>query len=184
MEEIFDRVYVGGDADYAKAVLKDGWSVLRCCKYGQGGHQQILGYRTTAAPKGPHYLWAKQGDRLLALNMLDLDDPNFIDPKMIGTGLKFIKDRLEAGDKVLIACNQGRSRGPSMGMMFLRMIGELPYDYFHSDRIYKTLYPNFTPGIGMRQFVRTHWNALGGSHTLRRGAYMKSMEAKREGDAT
>ena len=162
MENIYTRLYVGGDGDYQRLAGKDGWSFLRCCKYGEGGHQQVLGYTTLAAPKGPHYLWvkAKGGDHLLALNILDLDDPNFFDPQMIVTGLRFVKERLDAGDKVLIACNKGHSRGPTMALMFLRWIGEMPYHYVKAETIFRALYPQYDPGIGMRQYSREHWNDL------------------------
>lgn len=164
MEEVYDKLYVGSDYDYAMIAAKPGWSCLRCCKYGIGGHQDILGYTTLAAPKGPHYLWAqskrKGGDHLLALNMLDLDDPNFFDPGMIGLGLQYITDRIASGEKVLVACNKGKSRAPSMALMYLRSIGELPHHFIKAEDMFHTIYPEYEPGIGIRQFARSNWHEL------------------------
>jgi hypothetical protein len=160
MEEIYKNVFVGGDVDYLKVVHRKGWSCLRCCKFGPGGHKDILKYTTNAAPKGPNYLWATQGDNHMALNLLDLDDPNMIPFDAIKHGLDFVKKRLEAGDKVLIACNSGHSRGPTTGLMFLRAIGDLPYHFVKAEHIYKTLYPEYSPGMGMRQTARSHWTDL------------------------
>ena len=163
MDNVYTRLWVGDDADYLRIAHKEDWSVLRCCKYGPGGHQQILGYHTPAAPKGPNYLIARPrgNTRHLALNMLDLDDPHFFDPKMIKTGLDFIQEQLDKGQKVLVACNKGHSRGPTMAFMFLRMIGDLWAGFIQSENVFKTLYPAYSPGIGMRQFARSHWNTLG-----------------------
>ena len=160
MHEVYDNLYIGGDKDYEQVKGKEGWSCLRCCKYGPGGHQQILGYKTRGAPKGPDYLWAMKGKNLMALNILDLDDPNMIPFEAIKHGLDFIKERLDAGDKVLVACNSGHSRGPTTGLMFLRAIGDMPYHFVKAENIYKTLDPMFDPGMGMRQIARSHWSEL------------------------
>lgn len=151
------ELYVGGDRDYDKLSGKSGWAWLRCAKYGPGGHQQTLGYHTPAAPKGPNYLYVRKGN-LLALNLLDLDDPNFVSEQMMNKGLDFIDERLKAGDKVLVACNQGHSRGPTTAMLYLRRIGEMPYSFIQAERVYRTLYPPYDPAQGMRQYARSHWN--------------------------
>lgn len=161
MEEIYSRIYVGGDEDYLKVKGKEGWSWLRCAKYGPDGHRELLGYTSRRAPAGPNYLFFRKNDHLMALNLLDLSDPNMIQfDGCIKVGLDFIRERLEAGDKVLIACNSGHSRGPTTGLMFLRSIGDLPYHFVKSENIYKTLYPKYDPGQGMRQIARAHWTEL------------------------
>lgn len=164
MEDVLDRLWVGGDPDFNRVKGRDGWSYLRTCKYGDGGHQDLLGYHTLGAPKGPNYLWYRRG-RNLALNVLDLDDPNFVSKDMIDKGLAFIDERLKAGDKVLIACNAGKSRGPTTAMLYMRSIGELPYNFIKAERIFRTLYPHYDPGQGMRQFARTHWSDYGTSQS-------------------
>lgn len=166
MENILDKLYVGDDADFQRLQDKSGWSFLRCCKYGPGGHQDTLGYETLAAPKGPDYLSVRKGDRT-ALNFIDPDDPNFIPLKMIDTGIRYIDQRIKAGDRVLVACNAGHSRGPTTAMLYLRAIGELPGNFVSSERIYRTLYHKYDPGIGMRTFARSHWNTF--ENILRKG---------------
>lgn len=159
MENIIKHLYVGGDADYEKVKdLKD-WSILRCCKYGPGGHQDTLGYKTLAAPKGANYLSVDALHRR-ALNFIDSQDPHFIPFPMVLKGLEFIDKRLAAGDKVLVACNAGHSRGPTTAMLYLRSIGELAGNFIHSEGIMRTLYPPYSPGIGMRSFARSHWDEL------------------------
>lgn len=160
MEEIIKRLYVGNDSDYERLKDHDDWSFLRVCKEGPGGHRQTLGYHTLGAPKdSPNYLWIRKGN-LMSLNILDLDDPEMIPELPIRKGLEFIKERLDAGDKVLSACNQGHSRGPTTAMMFLRTIGELPYGFTTSEKIFRALYPKYSPAHGMRAFAREHWRML------------------------
>jgi hypothetical protein len=162
MEEIIPRLWVGGDRDYEELVDKDkrGWSYLRCCKEGPGGHRQSCGYTGLGAPKDRNYLVKRKGENLMALNLIDADDPNFISPQMIRAGLDFIVERLAAGDKVLVACNHGHSRGPSVALMYLRSIGEMPHAFALSERIYHTIYPHYEPRAGIRQFARSHWSKL------------------------
>jgi hypothetical protein len=159
MEEIITRLYVGGDDDYERIKGKAGWSVLRCCKEGPGGHRETVGYKTPGAPKGPKYLSASAGDRM-ALNYIDPHDPSFIQREMLQKGLEFIDACLRAGDKVLVACNHGHSRGPTTCLMYLRAVGEMPHNFVASERMFRTLYPDYNPGIGMRQFARMHWDEL------------------------
>jgi len=157
MENVIGSLYVGDDSDYLKIKGKDGWSVLRCCKEGPGGHRDTLGYESLGAPKGAHYLSVDQPGRR-ALNFIDPQDPHFIPKEMVERGLEFIDKRLAAGDKVLVACNAGHSRGPTTAMLYLRAIGELAGNFIHSEKIYRTLYAKYDPGIGVRQFAKTHWD--------------------------
>lgn len=156
MEQIINRIYVGGDADYEKVKDRDNFSILRCCKYGPGGHQETVGYKSRGAPKGPEYLAAKKGNRM-ALNYIDANDASLIPVEMIEEGLKYVDERLAAGDKVLIACNEGWSRGPTTAMLYLRSIGDLPHNFIVSERIFRTLYPHYNPGTGVRTFAKEHW---------------------------
>lgn len=158
MVEISPNVFVGGDDDYEKVKVKSGWSCLRCAKFGSGGHKDILGYETQAAPEGKNQYWVKKGN-LMALNLLDLHDPNFIDTEMIQKGLNFIKDHVD-NFKVLIACNHGYSRGPTIGLMWLRTIGRMPYGFMQAEKHYRNIYPKYDPTLGIEQFARMHWPQL------------------------
>jgi hypothetical protein len=159
MKQISPNVFVGSDDDYEKQKDNKEFSFLRCCKFGLGGHKDTLGYDTQASPEGKNKYWVKKGN-LLALNLLDLDDPNHVPVEAIQEGLDFIRDHLDEY-KVLVACNSGHSRGPTMGLMWLRTIGRLPYSFMYSEKIYRNeIYPKFDPGIGIEQFARNHWSDL------------------------
>lgn len=157
MEEVYHNLYVGNDEDYEKTKDKKDFAFLRPCKYGDGGHQQALGYHTLAAPEGKTKYVARKGN-LMALNLLDLHDPHYINSDMIESGLEFIKDQLADGKKVLIACNHGHSRGPSIALLYLRSIGEMPHNLGMSERVFSALYPEYDPKQGIRQYLRWHWS--------------------------
>jgi hypothetical protein len=164
MEEIYTSksggsVWVGDDSDYEKIKDKSDWRTARMCKFGLDGHKETLGYSTMGAPKGKHYLSVEK-DRHIAINIIDMDDPNMIPFECIKIAIDYIKKQLDAGKKVLIACNSGHSRGPSTGLAFLRSIGDLPYHFVKAENIYKTLCPKYDPGIGIRQVLKDHWTAL------------------------
>lgn len=156
MEKILNKLYIGSDEDYAKLASREGWSFLRCCKEGPGGHREALGYTAQGAPKGPSYLSITKANTM-ALNFIDPHDPAFIQKDMVDAGIQFIDQRLSVGDNVLVACNQGHSRGPITAMLYLRAIGELPHNFIASERIFRTLYTPYDPGIGARQFARSRW---------------------------
>jgi hypothetical protein len=166
VESVIPHLFVGGDTDYLKVKEKDNWSVLRCAKYGPGGHQDTLGYATLGAPKGPQYLSVDQRGRR-ALNFIDVQDPNLIPIQMIEKGLEFIDKRLSAGDNVLVACNQGQSRGPITALLYLRAIGDLTGNFIQSEKIFRTLYRHYDPGIGARAFARSNWDTF--DRLLRKG---------------
>jgi protein-tyrosine phosphatase len=156
MEKVLNGMWVGGDTDYNKLKNRPEFSFLRCCKDGPGGHKETVGYNTRSAPKGPEYLAAVRGHRM-ALNYIDNDDPNYIPEEMIKKGLRFIDAQLASGRKILVACNAGHSRGPTMAMLYMRSIGELPYNFVQAQRIFHGLYSHYDPDIGVHTFARQHW---------------------------
>lgn len=159
MEQIINGIYVGGDRDYERVKDRDDFSIVRCCKYGPGGHKDTLQYTTRAAPEGPNKYWVEKG-HLIALNLLDLDDPDKIPLEAIKAGLDFAKQQIDKGQKVLFACNEGESRGPTTALLFLRSVGEMPHPFLQSVKVFKTLYHKYEPGLGMKQFARREWGAL------------------------
>lgn len=159
MESIIPNLYVGGNTDYERLKDKPGWSFLRCCKEGPGGHRETVGYTTLGAPKGKDYLTATKGNRM-ALNFIDANDPNLIPQSMVRDGIKYIDQKLADGDKVLVACNAGHSRGPAMALLYLRAIGDLSGNFITSERRLRTLYPQYDPSLGMRTFSKQHWTSL------------------------
>jgi hypothetical protein len=151
-------LYVGSDKDDVEAQRR-GYAVLVIAKDGPYGHRSMLGYHSLAAPKDKNYYFVERGNRM-ALNILDLDDPEWIPDEAINAGFDFLDRHLKAGDRVLVHCNAGHSRGPTMAMMYLRRVGELPHTFRGGYRVFHTLYSEFDPGVAMYKYARKRWDSL------------------------
>ncbi len=158
MIEIYPRLFVGSEIDYERAVRhQDGWWVIHACK--EPYHRQLLGYKGRGAPKGhPEYLMAERGNRLF-LNLVDADDPAFIPKQIIDTSLQFIENALQSGGRVLVHCNEGESRSPSIGLLYLAAHTDaLPRESLAAaEARFRQLYPAYNPKGGMRGFLLIHW---------------------------
>jgi hypothetical protein len=126
-------------------------------------HRDLLGYKGLAAPKDhPEYLWARRGKRLY-LNLIDSPEPKYVNPAMIDFTLRFIAERLaaltpESPEQVLIHCNQGRSRAPTIAM--LHLAPQLPENFEEAEAAFREIYPDYEPSEGMRGFARIHWRRI------------------------
>jgi predicted protein tyrosine phosphatase len=150
MKEVYKGLWVGDDGDVDKAREKN-WIILHCCKDGDYSHRSLLKYETQAAPKGDEYLVAKRG-REMYLNLIDPETDKLVSSEAVDAGIKFARDHLEKGDHVLVHCNQGNSRGPSVAMLLLYELGKLPSRSAFSS--FRRLYPMYAPSNGMKIFVR------------------------------
>ena len=76
-----------------------------------------MGYSGRAASKDhPEYLLAVRDNRLI-LNLIDVDNPDWVSPTIINKAIEFIDEAIADGKHVLIHCNQGMSRSPVIGLL-------------------------------------------------------------------
>ncbi|HZM06195.1 MAG TPA: dual specificity protein phosphatase family protein [Candidatus Saccharimonadales bacterium] len=159
MIEVYPRLFIGTEFDYESQTRSSaGWWVVHACK--EPYHRQLLGYAGRAAPKThPEYLFARR-ERRLYLNIVDADDPNYIPKEIIDGALTFIEEGMRSGEKVLIHCNQGESRSPSIGLLYLaaRTNGISSVSLPAAETDFRRLYPRYNPKAGMRGFLLRHWN--------------------------
>lgn len=157
MIEVFSNLFVGNEYDYYPIAGAEGWSVVHACK--EPFHREALGYTTAGAPKdNPEYYSALRGNRL-CLNLIDGADPKWVPEIVINTALAFIKERLVAGDKVLVHCNQGQSRSPSIALLFMHEQNALPRDFEGAVEGFKKLYPAYSPAGGMLGVIKARLNS-------------------------
>jgi hypothetical protein len=158
MEELRKGLWLGSDKDVDKAKDK-GWARLCCCKEGPDSHRSMIGYTTLGAPRDSRYLVARKGD-VMALNLIDVDDPSMIPNEPIDAGLKFIKEMQDKGTTTLVHCNQGHSRSPSIVLAYLHGVGGLPQSFGRAEHLFGKLYPPYDPGAGMRARIKERWNTF------------------------
>ena len=158
MIEIFPNLWIGTEQDYEFNVKgKPDWETVHACK--EPYHRQLLGYQGRGAPKEhPEYLFARRNNRLY-LNLVDAPNPDFIDKRIIDTALDFIHQGLSNTHKVLVHCNLGESRSPSIGLLYLAIYSDkFPINFFEAEVVFRQIYPYYNPGVGMRGFLIRNWD--------------------------
>ena len=120
MKEVYPNLYVGNQADYDNNKQSfEEWKVVHACK--EPYHRRALGYMGRGAPKDSpyyYYLYDRMGN--LILNIVDTDSPDYFNDEMIDEAIKYCLEGINNGKKVLIHCNQGESRAPSIALLALR----------------------------------------------------------------
>ena len=167
MREVFENLYCGNDNDWLILEKEhipgrqidqptNGWAVLHAAK--EHCHREFLGYTGRGAPKDdPEYLFAVRGNRL-ALNIVDAPQSIFFDKGMIDKAIDFIEQKLGEGLKVLVHCNEGKSRSASLCLLYLIKHSIIKGDTLEDcEAEFMKIYPEYNPGAGMRGFVKEHW---------------------------
>ena len=156
MASIHERVMVGNES--ACRTGGDGFWVVHACK--SPCHQRAVGYRGSLPKDHPNYLWLRQGADLY-LNMIDPPVPLFPD-ELFQVFLPFGREAWDSGGTLIIHCNQGESRAPSLAMIFLaKDVGSLPNDSFDvARREFVQRFPGYAPGRGIEKYLTSNWKAL------------------------
>lgn len=156
MREVHDRLHVASERECVRD--REGWSVVHACKH--PCHQRAVGYTGDLDRDHPNYLILEDGPNLY-MNLVDPEIPLFM-PESFHEFLDFAARRYEAGDQLLIHCNQGSSRAPSLALLFLaKELEELPDDSFPAARVeYSERDPGYAPSRGIRTYLTEHWAAF------------------------
>lgn len=160
--EIAPNLHVGGAFIWKTLnALHDNIAVLSCAK--DPWHRDMVGYtRERPLPRDhPEYLFAQRGNRA-TMNMVDAPDARYFSREMIDAGLKFMTAQRMRGQVLVVHCNEGLSRGPSMAFLHLLRRGELSREYTAALNEFRVLYPAYSPGAGIEAFIRQNWSYYGG----------------------
>ena len=156
MKEVYNRVFVGCDSECFEN--KKGWVTVHACK--SPCHQRAVGYRGNLPPNHPNYLVKEKANNLY-LNIIDPPVPLF-KMRLFTEFLMFIRHHWNEGKKVLIHCNKGDSRAPSLALLFLAkdtgVISNESYEKAKEEFI--KIYPAYLPGRGIQIYLRDHWGEL------------------------
>ena len=148
---VHDGLFVGPGADtykFAGSILhcaRDPWFVEACKSFVMPISYTFPSCHNTVVQ--PCY-------NEMALNMVDAAEPHYFSDEMVNAGLEFITERLAEGDPVLVHCNMGISRSPSMAFLWMFEHGFLDDEFRHALPQFKTIYPNYCPGNGIWQYLK------------------------------
>lgn len=159
MFELFKNVYIGNEADYYQIQNTPDWAVLHCCKH--PFHCLFVGYKGNLSPMHPDYALKRLGNEM-ALNLVDMDrfSPTYLDfnRKMFEVAFAFLDEYREKRYKILIHCNQGESRAPTLGMLYVARLGAYNYVGFEeSVQRLRMVYPQYAPKNNIYQTVAALW---------------------------
>ena len=153
MRQIYERLFVGTERECRTGNAE--WAVVHACK--SPCHQGAVGYKGSLPSTHPNYLVLER-DADLYLNIIDPPKPLFMRELFISF-LEFSIRHWDSGANILIHCNQGESRAPSLAMLFLaKHIQIIPNDSFDSAlQEFRNMDPCYQPGAGIRTYLRDNW---------------------------
>lgn len=156
MKEVTKTLYIGTVEDYEQHKNDKDFCFVSCCK--EPIHRKAVGYTGRGCPKdSKEYLFAYR-DNLLALNMVDANSSKFFSSEMINEALEFMEVNSHVNN-ILVFCNKGESRSPSIAFLYLVTNGEYKNkSYEQAKTQFKWLYPNFNPSQGIDDYMREKWN--------------------------
>jgi hypothetical protein len=162
MIEVCPNLFVGSDADFPIVNLLKDWFIVQAAK--EPWHREALGYTTRSAPADdPEYLYALRDNRLI-LNLVDAQEERYIPFTILDAAIGFIGKELESGHKVLVHCNQGESRAPSIALLYMVKAGLLPQDYDGAFFKFLEIYPAYNPGQGIASFTINNFHRFLTTH--------------------
>lgn len=151
------KLHIGGRED---SRLRDdpGWAVVNTAKT---VHCEIMGWGNVTPRDHPNYL-SLESDQLLSFNWVD--GGAFLyrmsGPAAFTRALDFI-DRWYPEKQILINCDQGQSRSPTVALLYLaKRLKAIPAGSFSEAReAFLPLYPSYAPA-GIADFVAANWDAI------------------------
>lgn len=156
MQLVHERLHVGSEHDCTEA--SKGWAVVHACK--SPCHQSAVGYRGSLTKSHPNYLILEK-DRDLYMNLIDPPVPLF-KLESFNHFLEFGTRHWSNGMNILIHCNKGESRAPSLALLMLakrlRVIDAQSYTDARTQFV--AAYPGYSPGLGISRFLEDHWGKL------------------------
>lgn len=93
----------------------------------------------------------------LIIDMVDASSPKYFHIEQFNT----IPSWINPMTPTFIHCDQGISRAPSVAMYYMAFMGNISdTSYYSAYAEFKSLYPSFSPGSGIREFMAEWWSGL------------------------
>lgn len=162
MKEIIPGLFAGNGTDFDTVKHNHTWFVISAAK--EPWHREALGYSGRGAPKdSPEYLCAFR-PRHMIMNLIDPNDAKWVPRELIDAALDEIDTALDDGFEVLVHCNQGESRAPSIALLYLLSQGRAEFEGCENGDevmdVFRTeFYEDYNPSDGFSQFIRENWQS-------------------------
>lgn len=146
-----------GDLSICTYACSSDLAVVHACK--DPCHRHAVGYSGRGLPNThPNYLVLER-DNHLYLNLIDPPGPLFMMESFVSF-LAFVDKHVDERE-VLIHCNLGESRAPSLALVYLaKRLNAIANDSFPSAaRDFSAKYP-YSPGKGIQTWLTKNWMAI------------------------
>ena len=174
MVEVYPGLFVGNQEDYrfqsSFPSFTEKFSFIGASKYPwHKDHAKIdgsdkEGYIGKAMPKdSAEYLYAER-EHALYCNLIDVEYKSYIPVEIIDKCVQFITRELYNSRKVLICCNKGESRAPTIAFIYMIIDGAFDDCENFDGALYrfKRGYPNYKPNNGIFQHLLDYWEENNG----------------------
>lgn len=160
MEKIYPRLYIGDEPACRASVGNQDLAIIHACK--EPCHRKHVGYKERSIPDGHPMKLTAEAPYNLYLNLVDMPQEflvHYTHP-IIEKAISFIKTHIQERS-VLIHCNQGKSRSPSIGMAYLAHQGIIPNASFpEAEQAFIKIYDKYEPGLGIRSYLQKNWTDI------------------------
>lgn len=148
------KIYVGTKDD-SRLRSDPSWAVVNTAKT---VHIEVKGWSNAPPRDHPDYLAFEEG-QFLSFNWVDgaARMYDWSGPESFTRALDFI-DKWYESKNILINCDLGQSRSPTVALLYLsKRLHLIPDDSFADARsAFQVLYPDYAPS-GIAEFVAAHW---------------------------
>jgi hypothetical protein len=152
------QLFVGTKEQYQTARQK-GMKIVCALNRANGfvSHQSIVGWQGRGCnPDSPYYLFKLDADAIY-LNMIDAEDPKYVNDEMINPALDFIHQQLSNGNEVFVYCSLGESRSPSIALMYLLENNLIEKTDNTLNLFRREYYPHYNPKRGNLLYIKKRW---------------------------
>lgn len=160
MREVYKNLYIGKLSDFYSINIVD-WAVVHAT---QTIHYELLGWdrKYNKPPRNhPDYIKLKDENRL-SLNWVDGASHlyNWTGVETFIEIMDFIDNCIDSR-KVLIHCDQGIYRSPTLGLLYLaKRVGKISNNsYEDANTEFLSIYPEYLPS-GIGEYVSEKWNLI------------------------
>jgi len=151
------KLFVGTKEEYSIAKQK-GMKIVCALNSANGfiTHKSVVGWQGRGCDKdNPFYLFKRENDAIY-LNMIDGEDPKYVNDEMINPALDFIQHHLNNNNEVFVYCSLGESRSPSIALMYL-LENNLIEKTINTFDVFRKYYPNYNPKKGNLLYIKNRW---------------------------
>lgn len=157
MVQISKNLFIGNDADCVPTSKSKSFAVVHACK---SCHSYILNYKGSLDKDDSNYLIFENGNHLF-LNLVDMNQiyPEYTDP-IFKKAYDFIESKI-GENRVLIHCNEGRSRSCSLAIFYLAKKKIIPDNSLEEAlKSFSIKYPDVMLGEGFYNYLKDNWVRL------------------------